>query len=477
MALFRRKSHLDTAGLDAPTAATLNRLFATVEKHPQDLKARRTLADALRSHHRNAAAVEQYKALVGAYAAQGLLFRAIAICKTILEIEPAHEETQHTLAALYAKQDANSDVSVEISQTMGAALVVDDRAIVDADELPSDDDAPPDSLPAVASQADLQAMPSVPDEAGDADADDYLDDVIDADTLAALTVRPEGSVVFERPAAVPLFSGLSAESFAELVGALRCWEAEPGAVIVDEGEAGDSLFVIARGAVKVERRGHDSGGESVVVELARLHGGDFFGEIALVASRPRAATVTALRRTELLEIDREALKALTEKDPHVQEAIEGFCTHRLIEGTVRTSPLFDGLDVADVARVLGRFEPWNGTKGDDFICQGKPTPGLFVILTGEVDVVASAEIGHVRLKQLGSGDVCGEMGLLSGQPATASCVAASPVRAMRLSAESFAEIRAELPALAERLKALTDARAAFNARFLPVTESARSVAV
>ncbi len=449
MRLFRSKSKVDTDGLSHYDADALIEATLAVDKYPHDLRRRRHLADTLVRLSRRREAIGHYEAIVGAFAAQGLLFRAIAVCKVILELDPQNHETIETLAKLYAQQDASAENAVaSLPRSMSAALSQEGEAVA-VDDI---------SEVADVSDADVSDTGATVD-------DDIIDadDVIDADTLAAVTVRPEGSVTLARPQAVPLFSGLSPERFTELVTALRCWSADPGAVIVSEGERGSSVFVIASGAVVVERAGPDGS----VVEVARLGAGDFFGEIAIIADRPRAATVTATRQTQLLEVEREILDGLVAKDPRVRDVLDGFCTRRLLASTLLTSSVWADLDQDIVARTLQRFEALTVPAGHVLIEQGKETPGLFVILGGNVDVVAAAEIGHVRLKQLGAGDVCGEMGLMSGKAASARCVTTSPTRAAVLSQAALHELATALPALAERLAALASARAAFNEHFLP----------
>ncbi len=455
MRLFRSRPRVDVSGLPKEVGAQLVQLVDDVETAPQDLRRRRALADFQRGIGRVDDAIGHYQALAGAYAAQGLLFRAIAVCKTILELDATHVETEVALARLYAQHDvqAGHALTVELPASMGAALVVDDT----------------DLLEATAVDADAAEIDAAEIDAAEIDAAEIDLDIVEDDILAGLTVRAEGSITLERPAAVPLFSGLSPESFTDLVKALRCWEDDAGAVIVVEGEPGDSVFVIARGAVKIERAS-DAG----PVELARMKAGDFFGEIAILAERPRAASVTALQKTELLEIDRAALAALVIKDPRVGDVLEGFCTRRLIENTLQTSPLFFGLDPAALSRTMNRFESRVAVDGAALIAQGNDAAGLHILLSGVVDVMASSDVdgltSTMRLKRLGPGDVFGEMGLLGRQPATASCIAVGPVRLVVLGKEIFTALQDEHPDLRVRLEALNDARAEFNARFLPSSD-------
>ena len=77
----------------------------------------------------------------------------------------------------------------------------------------------------------------------------------------------------------------------------------PGAVICQEGEEGEEMYIIQKGKVKVSKR---FGGRTHVVSV--LEKGDFFGEMAIVNRIRRTATVTAIDDVELLVFDREGLQ-------------------------------------------------------------------------------------------------------------------------------------------------------------------------
>jgi CRP-like cAMP-binding protein len=80
-------------------------------------------------------------------------------------------------------------------------------------------------------------------------------------------------------------------------------------IIVREGEPGASVFLIGRGAVQVVLEGENGAG----TPIATLRRGEFFGEMALLEKKPRAATVKAKESCILLEIKgQEFLKLLDE---------------------------------------------------------------------------------------------------------------------------------------------------------------------
>jgi serine/threonine protein phosphatase PrpC len=96
-------------------------------------------------------------------------------------------------------------------------------------------------------------------------------------------------------ARMPLFRPLNDR---ELLRVLQVTDVVPypaNSLVMREGERGDELFIVLSGSLKVMR------GET---ELARLSPGDHVGEMALVRSQPRSATVVAAVESELIVIRR-----------------------------------------------------------------------------------------------------------------------------------------------------------------------------
>jgi CRP-like cAMP-binding protein len=77
-----------------------------------------------------------------------------------------------------------------------------------------------------------------------------------------------------------------------------------GEVVYHEGDPGQAMYVVVQGGFEVYR---ESGGEQVV--LAHVLAGEHFGEIALIANRPRSASVRALTQAVALRLTKEALFA------------------------------------------------------------------------------------------------------------------------------------------------------------------------
>jgi CRP-like cAMP-binding protein len=95
----------------------------------------------------------------------------------------------------------------------------------------------------------------------------------------------------------PLFDQLSPAELEVLAELSRPRRYVRGQVIVEEGELGDSLYVLVSGEVEVLRR---DGSEDKA--LARLEPPEFFGEMALIDREQRSATVRAASEVTALQL-------------------------------------------------------------------------------------------------------------------------------------------------------------------------------
>jgi CRP/FNR family transcriptional regulator, cyclic AMP receptor protein len=108
---------------------------------------------------------------------------------------------------------------------------------------------------------------------------------------------------------VPLFAGCSKKELGEIALVADEIDVEAGKVLTREGESAREFFVIVDGAADVRRKGR---------KVATMGSGDFFGEIALVSSRPRTATVTATAPGRLLVVTDRAFRQLLQNMPSLQ---------------------------------------------------------------------------------------------------------------------------------------------------------------
>ncbi|MDQ3068180.1 MAG: Flp pilus assembly complex ATPase component TadA [Acidobacteriota bacterium] len=98
---------------------------------------------------------------------------------------------------------------------------------------------------------------------------------------------------------VPLFAGLSPADCLEIEQRLTRRDFAPQTVILREGAAGDAAFLVLSGLVSVRRRDDASG---IEFELAQLGPGQMAGEMALLTSGLRNASVVALEAAESIDL-------------------------------------------------------------------------------------------------------------------------------------------------------------------------------
>jgi CRP-like cAMP-binding protein len=101
----------------------------------------------------------------------------------------------------------------------------------------------------------------------------------------------------------PLFEMLSNQELEYVADLSRPRRFGAGQVVIEEGELGDSVYVIATGEVEVLRK--DSAGADKVI--ATLGSREFFGEMSLIDKEYRSATVRAKSEVELLHLTAENL--------------------------------------------------------------------------------------------------------------------------------------------------------------------------
>ncbi len=100
-----------------------------------------------------------------------------------------------------------------------------------------------------------------------------------------------------------LFVGIDERGLAHLAERASRRSFGRGETIFREGDAGDTLYVIAEGGVKV----WVSSGDGSEMVLATLRSPDAFGELSAVDGEGRSASATALEPTVLVSLDRETL--------------------------------------------------------------------------------------------------------------------------------------------------------------------------
>lgn len=176
---------------------------------------------------------------------------------------------------------------------------------------------------------------------------------------------------------VPMFADLSESQLQLLADHADERGVGAGNVLVREGDEGDSFMLLLNGSARVERGGQ---------LLAQLNSNQFFGEMALLDGKPRAATVTMEVPGEVLIINRDTFRSLLDTVPEFRDRVLVVLCERLrglqtpmqsaerrpaphpveLDHLYAFGEVYDAIDVCDqVTQALNRLKRHGVLSADD----------------------------------------------------------------------------------------------------------------
>jgi len=274
-----------------------------------------------------------------------------------------------------------------------------------------------------------------------------------AQWYAAQTARPRNSVSAEafgnwnqlRPFAPPvypksedlrqriqgvllqsfLFSSLDQPNMDIIIGAMVERPCQAGERIIQEGDDGEVMFVVEQGIFDCAKL---INGQEMVVKECRT--GDAFGELALLYSCPRMASVVAREESLLWQLDRESFNHIVRDFAmKTREAYKEF---------IRSVPLltylgeFDSIQLADVLRQE------DVAAGATVIQQGEEGSRFYLVEYGELIATKWAADGtQQQVLAYKRGDYFGELALINNECRAATVIATTDARLLWVDRKVF----------------------------------------
>jgi CRP-like cAMP-binding protein len=125
---------------------------------------------------------------------------------------------------------------------------------------------------------------------------------------------------------VPLFREIPGEELAQIAAIADEIEYQQDENVFKEGEIGEAMYIVLEGKVRIHR------GEKVLTELGER---ECFGEMSILDSEPRSASVTATKDLVALKIQREDFAEILAQKSEIAHGIIKVLTHRLREANKR----------------------------------------------------------------------------------------------------------------------------------------------
>jgi CRP/FNR family transcriptional regulator, cyclic AMP receptor protein len=146
---------------------------------------------------------------------------------------------------------------------------------------------------------------------------------------------------------VPLFSELDDRETDAVMALVSTRNVPRKSIVVQEGDVGDSLFVILKGSVKISS--YTAEGKEVVLSL--LGEGGVFGEMALLDRQPRSATVSTMEDSSLAQIRRPDFERLLLDQPSIALKL----LSELVSRLRRTTQVLERISTMDVPHRLYNY--------------------------------------------------------------------------------------------------------------------------
>jgi CRP-like cAMP-binding protein len=229
-----------------------------------------------------------------------------------------------------------------------------------------------------------------------------------------------------------------------------------GEIVVKEGEIGDKFFVIVDGKAEVTKMVHNGGKDEIVV-LDQLSKNAYFGELSLLSSSIRTATVTCKEDCLFLTVTKEKFNKFLQIAPDIVDHFSSLVTHR-------TANLLRSIDF--FVNNIKENKPWSKLellcsmfnyeympentilmkKGD----QANDSNKFYIISVGSV---SAQENDNSPVKTMNKGDFFGELSLLYSSPRSMTIKTREACVFFTLSREKFEQFLRVCPEIKPQLAA------------------------
>lgn len=150
-----------------------------------------------------------------------------------------------------------------------------------------------------------------------------LSDTIESeDAMDNPTTISEKILLLKR---IDIFEGLSVSELSAIATASEEVDYEAGERVIEQSDAGDTLYLIISGTVAVMKKRED-GSE---MELDQMTAGDYFGEMALFEDARRSASIVTVEKTRLLYLHKAEFNDMVREYPQIALAICGALSGRI----------------------------------------------------------------------------------------------------------------------------------------------------
>ena len=224
----------------------------------------------------------------------------------------------------------------------------------------------------------------------------------------------------------------------------------PEDVVVEQGTAGDHLFVISKGEFVVLVKDY----ESTSHPTNMLRAGDFFGEVALLLNCSRTATVKANNYATIAKVDKKSFQSLCREFedlvPKLRNKIKSYndSLKQFLISIVKVIPYFSDLGEYTLEDIAYHMKQKFYEKGEIVFNQGESMNGAILIVTkGELELLYKVDGKEFRMHMLGKGCYIGAYQIHANYNHTFTARALCKTTVHKITKDSIEHLSNEIPQL------------------------------
>ncbi len=245
---------------------------------------------------------------------------------------------------------------------------------------------------------------------------------------------------------VPLFADVSADDRESLAQAMRFERVRQGERFFNIGDGSEALYIIDIGWAKLL----DTDG----MVVANLGPGNMFGETEVLAGRPRELQAVAATDMSVWILNAGDLDRLVSESLDFGLALSkafgsrvAQLTRYLAEERLKPVPFFFELDYEGLAEAANKLTLERYTRGSFLFHRGGWARAVFILETGEINLVLSDPGKPIETIPLLPGAIVGEIALLTGKPYTFTAEVEADATVWALGRDDFESLCDRYPSI------------------------------
>ncbi len=243
---------------------------------------------------------------------------------------------------------------------------------------------------------------------------------------------------------IPVFNGVNALQFRELILDSEVSLQRKGAVVFARNDYTNSFYTVLQGSVDIE---------VAADTLINSGQGNFFGEMSLISGRRRSATVYAADDCVVIETPRRTMNKLIASVDAVRKVLDQtFIVRTIQQKFAPDASIEDLLPVAEKT-VINQYAP-----GQVIFSEGEEGDTLHFIRNGSVTVSSNVDGKDLVMSYVPANQAVGEMALLANVKRTATVRATVKTETLSIDKESFDLLLEKSPGLKARMQKIVEER-------------------